>query len=300
MTARSCQLSATPVRYPRLRQRASALGHVCTSARHTSSRRGRTSSRLCRTSRPRQSRIATSHLVPHIRDIWSGSARDRPFAASRGSSERSLREFVNDYTAVLAVPFYIANKIARRGNRGSAAISRWAFDARAGRQTIDLSPQLRRRGRKARTSLIPGSSDGRNRSRNPGWPGPAMPRMRCYVPPVGVEPTLGTLLGGRPLPLGYGGFMRIPRTVPINARAADYYGLDPRSISPIQFLSPGLQIRCVTISLQALRSVNTLFAAARALQASPLPSAPEHSVQHALSHPAGKGVLLARVVATDE
>lgn len=25
------------------------------------------------------------------------------------------------------------------------------------------------------------------------------------VPPVGVEPTLGTLLGGRPLPLGYGG-----------------------------------------------------------------------------------------------
>jgi hypothetical protein len=30
------------------------------------------------------------------------------------------------------------------------------------------------------------------------------------VPPVGVEPTLGTLLGGLPLPLGYGGFMRIP------------------------------------------------------------------------------------------
>jgi hypothetical protein len=25
------------------------------------------------------------------------------------------------------------------------------------------------------------------------------------VPPVGVEPTLRTLLGGRPLPLGYGG-----------------------------------------------------------------------------------------------
>src|SRR6516164_2267141 len=31
------------------------------------------------------------------------------------------------------------------------------------------------------------------------------------VPPVGVEPTLGTLLGGRPLPLGYGGATRIPR-----------------------------------------------------------------------------------------
>jgi len=25
------------------------------------------------------------------------------------------------------------------------------------------------------------------------------------VPPVGLEPTLRTLLGGRPLPLGYGG-----------------------------------------------------------------------------------------------
>jgi hypothetical protein len=110
MTARSCQLSATPVRYPRLRQRASALGHVRTSARHTRRGEARTSSRLCRTSRPRQSRIATSHLVPHIRDIWSRSARDRPSAASRGSSERSLREFVNDYTAVLAVPFYIATR----------------------------------------------------------------------------------------------------------------------------------------------------------------------------------------------
>ena len=33
------------------------------------------------------------------------------------------------------------------------------------------------------------------------------------VPPVGVEPTLGTLLGGRPLPLGYGGWVMIPRSV---------------------------------------------------------------------------------------
>src|SRR5215813_8765472 len=30
------------------------------------------------------------------------------------------------------------------------------------------------------------------------------------VPPVGVEPTLGTLLGGRPLPLGYGGEKNSP------------------------------------------------------------------------------------------
>jgi hypothetical protein len=35
------------------------------------------------------------------------------------------------------------------------------------------------------------------------------------VPPVGVEPTLGTLLGGRPLPLGYGGWAMIPRSAPI-------------------------------------------------------------------------------------
>ena len=40
--------------------------------------------------------------------------------------------------------------------------------------------------------------------------------------------------------------------------------------------------------------------AARALQAGLLPSAPEHSVQHVLSDAAGKGVLLARVIATDE
>ncbi len=35
------------------------------------------------------------------------------------------------------------------------------------------------------------------------------------VPPVGVEPTLGTLLGGRPLPLGYGGTEMIPRSHPV-------------------------------------------------------------------------------------
>src|SRR5436309_3738746 len=33
---------------------------------------------------------------------------------------------------------------------------------------------------------------------------------RQWVPPVGVEPTLWTLLGGRPLPLGYGGRFIIP------------------------------------------------------------------------------------------
>ena len=31
------------------------------------------------------------------------------------------------------------------------------------------------------------------------------------VPPVGFEPTLRTLLGGRPLPLGYGGALIVTR-----------------------------------------------------------------------------------------
>ena len=42
------------------------------------------------------------------------------------------------------------------------------------------------------------------------------------VPPVGVEPTLGTLLGGRPLPLGYGGGPIIPR----NPYLPAYYTYD--------------------------------------------------------------------------
>jgi hypothetical protein len=41
------------------------------------------------------------------------------------------------------------------------------------------------------------------------------------VPPVGVEPTLGTLLGGQPLPLGYGGAVMIPPT-----DTTDYYRIE--------------------------------------------------------------------------
>jgi hypothetical protein len=47
---------------------------------------------------------------PHIRDIWFRSARDHLSAATRGSGERSLREFVNDYSADVNVPFYIATR----------------------------------------------------------------------------------------------------------------------------------------------------------------------------------------------
>jgi hypothetical protein len=46
-------------------------------------------------------------------------------------------------------------------------------------------------------------------------------RSLGLVPPVGLEPTLGTLLGGRPLPLGYGGLTRIPRSATLNDRTAD-------------------------------------------------------------------------------
>ena len=35
--------------------------------------------------------------------------------------------------------------------------------------------------------------------------------FKHLVPPVGFEPTLRTLLGGRPLPLGYGGALIITR-----------------------------------------------------------------------------------------
>ena len=35
--------------------------------------------------------------------------------------------------------------------------------------------------------------------------------MPGQVPPVGLEPTLRTLLGDRPLPLGYGGALIVPR-----------------------------------------------------------------------------------------
>src|SRR5215469_10352577 len=58
------------------------------------------------------------------------------------------------------------------------------------------------------------------------------------VPPVGVEPTLGTLLGGRPLPLGYGGWVMIPRPVrTILARANRERKIHPGA--HIQFVADG-------------------------------------------------------------
>ena len=65
------------------------------------------------------------------------------------------------------------------------------------------------------------------------------------VPPVGVEPTLGTLLGGRPLPLGYGGWVMIPRPVgTILARANG--GRKIRPGSHMQFMRPDPRMRSVT------------------------------------------------------
>jgi hypothetical protein len=251
MTARPCHLSAAsplPVSVPgrvctkaRLRQRASAPGHVCTRARmHLHSARpylvavrpylvsGCAGRRVCGS--PGR---AISHLVPHIRDIWSRSAHDRPSAASRRSSERSLREFVNDYSADVVMPFYIVTRsldeaIGDRRPSADRPLMHGQADKRlTHRHSSDGA------ARKARTGRCLAARTGETDQEILGGPVRQCPRVRCYVPPVGVEPTLGTLLGGRPLPLGYGGFMRIPRTVPINAGAADYCGLDPRSISPI-------------------------------------------------------------------
>src|SRR5215471_9885564 len=68
------------------------------------------------------------------------------------------------------------------------------------------------------------------------------------VPPVGVEPTLGTLLGGRPLPLGYGGWVMIPRAVrTILARANR--GRNIRPGSHIQFMHPICECEALPICL---------------------------------------------------
>src|SRR6185437_11275062 len=65
------------------------------------------------------------------------------------------------------------------------------------------------------------------------------------VPPVGVEPTLGTLLGGRPLPLGYGGWVMIPpwvRTI----LAQPNGGRKTRPGAHIQFMHSDPRMRSVT------------------------------------------------------
>src|ERR1022692_1769373 len=53
------------------------------------------------------------------------------------------------------------------------------------------------------------------------------------VPPVGVEPTLGTLLGGRPLPLGYGGWVIIPPLRGNNSWRTEFGGI----VSPGGYIS---------------------------------------------------------------
>src|SRR5690348_15705875 len=67
------------------------------------------------------------------------------------------------------------------------------------------------------------------------------------VPPVGVEPTLGTLLGGRPLPLGYGGWVMIPRLVRA-ILAQPNGGRKPHPGSHIQFVRSDHRMRSVTNS----------------------------------------------------
>ena len=65
------------------------------------------------------------------------------------------------------------------------------------------------------------------------------------VPPVGVEPTLGTLLGGRPLPLGYGGWVMIPRWVRTILALANG-GRKIRPSAHIQFVRSDPRMRSVT------------------------------------------------------
>src|SRR5262249_56779152 len=82
------------------------------------------------------------------------------------------------------------------------------------------------------------------------------------VPPVGVEPTLGTLLGGRPLPLGYGGWVMIPRLVRTILAQANRG----------RKIHPGAQIKFTTLR-HRMRSVTNLpnFCIHRTLSVAALP-----------------------------
>src|SRR6516165_2055812 len=68
------------------------------------------------------------------------------------------------------------------------------------------------------------------------------------VPPVGVEPTLGTLLGGRPLPLGYGGWVMIPRPV-LSILARGHGGRKIRPGSHMQFMATIRECEALPICL---------------------------------------------------
>ena len=67
------------------------------------------------------------------------------------------------------------------------------------------------------------------------------------VPPVGLEPTLALLLGGRPLPLGYGGWPIIHRRIYINEK----------QIYSDRQVCPGTFIQLVN-NVHRMRSVTTI------------------------------------------
>src|SRR6516162_1116582 len=70
-------------------------------------------------------------------------------------------------------------------------------------------------------------------------------QWRGGVPPVGDEQTLGTLLGGRPLPLGYWVWVMIPRSVR-TILAQVNGGRKTRPGSHIQFARRDPRMRSVT------------------------------------------------------
>src|ERR1022692_201221 len=96
MTDRRCLLSAAPVRGATYETSTPSAGHDLVAA----------------VPGVAPAAVPDRYLAsgPHIRGIWSMSARDRPSAATRGSSEGSLREFVNDYSADVTMPFYIVTR----------------------------------------------------------------------------------------------------------------------------------------------------------------------------------------------
>src|SRR5271166_129989 len=114
---------------------------------------------------------------------------------------------------------------------------------------------------------------------------------RSSVPPVGVEPTLGTLLGGRPLPLGYGGGFIIPPVQLPNRGAA----------RPLAFFcSPGRRFLHTMQSVIITRSTLALSNRAIGFRIGVAAGEGENGIQHCRGDAAGERVLLTWMVTADE
>ena len=133
-----------------------------------------------------------------------------------------------------------------------------------------VPPAERRRARRDATACAPTGSGAAD----------VFSQLPMGVPPVGVEPTLGTLLGGRPLPLGYGGWVMIPRLVgTILAQANRGRKIHPGA--QIQFTALRPRMRSVTnlpnFCIHRVLSVAALRAGHPGREPAAVPSAHHHA-----------------------